>query len=277
MDIDSIIRGTLPTLISNATSDGNTAAEGGLPDGILDTLSAMLGLQFSPLIKLFLPFYGVVESHIGIDPTYMLISIGFLWAVSKVWGQVYATSYALFQKYLMASIEVEKDDPIYSHLMKWLAAQPTTVNSRCLTAETVYKVAWEEDGSEPTTSRVSPDGTGGYLNFSLQEAQAVPRFIPAMGRHCFRFRGGYFRLHRRQEMMFTKGGFHGMPQDKETLVISCFGRSTEPIKRLLQHAREQYKKTIVCRPSSHKLRRFGSQNLWQEVADRPARPLRTVA
>ncbi|KAK4127528.1 hypothetical protein N657DRAFT_631331 [Parathielavia appendiculata] len=287
MDFNSVLQGVLPTFVANASHGSNSSADNGLPDGLLDTLSPLLGmsLQLNPLMRLFMILYNMVGSHLGIDPTYIITMAGFLWAGNKVWDQLYATFYGLARQYFMANIEVSNSDDIYYHLMKWLAAQPKMVDSRSLTAETASKGAWEEeDESELLTARVSPDGSDIFLNFSNQEAKAAPRFTPAMGVHSFWFRGRYFKLHRKQESLFDpSAGFSGMPQykDKETLVLSCFGRSPEPIKQLLQHAKEQYyldhqAKTIVRRPAPQAIRRFSHRHSWQQVANRPVRPMKTV-
>ncbi|KAK4044781.1 BCS1 N terminal-domain-containing protein [Parachaetomium inaequale] len=285
MDFNSLIRGTLPTFAANISHDANSSAENGLPDGLLDTLSPLLGFQFNPLMRLLMILYNLTGNRLGIDPTYILTSVGVLWAANKLWAQLYSTFYSLAWQYFMANVEVSNSDDIYFHMMKWLAAQPKMVDSRSLTAETASRGAWEEeDESELMTSRVSADGSDVFLNFSHQEAKAPPRFTPAMGMHSFWFRGRYFKLQRKQEALFDPtAGAQGMPQfkDKEILVLSCFGRSPEPIKQLLQHAKEQYyldhqAKTIVRRPSGQAMRRYGHRHSWQQVANRPVRPMQTV-
>lgn len=57
--------------------------------------------------------------------------------------------------------------------------------------------------------------------------------------------------------------------------------SSEPIKDLLKHVKEDYyqshhARTIVKRPSPQNLRRYGGRHCWQKVADRPIRDMRTV-
>ncbi|KAH6641496.1 BCS1 N terminal-domain-containing protein [Chaetomium tenue] len=287
MDFSNLLRGTLPTLVANATHGANGSAESasGLPDGLFDTLSPLLGFQFNPLMKLFMIFYNLTGKHLGIDPTYILTVVGLLWAANKVWMQLYMGFFTFARQYFMADIAVSNSDDIYFHMMKWLASQPKMVDSRSLTAETASKGAWEEeDESELTTGWVSADGSDVFLNFSTQEAKAPPRFTPALGLHSFWWRGRYFKLNRKQESLFDpSAGATGMPQfkDKEILVFSCFGRSPEPIKQLLQHAKEQYyldhqAKTIVRRPAAQGMRRYGHRHSWQQVANRPVRPMQTV-
>ena len=285
MDLGSLLKGALPSLVANTSQEGNSSAEHSLPHGLLDTLSPLLGFQLNPLMRLFMILYNLIGGRLGIDPTYILTSVGFIWAANKVWVQLYASCYALARQHFMASIEVNNSDDIYGHMMKWLASQPAMVESRSLTAETASRGAWdEEEESDLTTARVSPDGDSVYLNFSNQEAKAPPRFTPALGLHSFWFKGRYFKLQRKQETLFdASANAQGMSQykDKETLVLSSFGRSPEPIKQLLQHAKEQFyldhqAKTIVRRPSGQAMRRYGHRHSWQQVANRPVRPMKTV-
>ncbi|KAL2135395.1 hypothetical protein VTI74DRAFT_8628 [Chaetomium olivicolor] len=285
MDFGTLFRGALPPHGSNISRDANGSAEDGLPDNILETLSPLLGFQFNPLMRLLMILYNVVGSYIGIDPTYILTSVAVVWAANKLWYQLSSTINSLARQHFMSSIDISSSDDIFLHMMKWLASQPNLFNSRSLTAETASKGAWEdEDESELKITRVSPDGSNVYLNFSNQEAKVPPQFTPAMGKHGFWFRGRYFTLQRKQESLFDPtAGAHGMPQfkDKECLVLSCFGRSPEPIKQLLQHAKEQYyhshqAKTIVRRPANQSMRRYGHWHSWQQVANRPVRPMTTV-
>jgi mitochondrial chaperone BCS1 len=284
MDFNTLLRGALPTFGANITDAGGNGTKRSIPDGIMETLVPLLGSQFNPLLKLFMLFHNMAGSRFGLDPTILLVVAGVFWAGNKMVRQLYLTLYGLTQQYFTASICINNSDEMFLHMMKWLAAQPYLVNSRSLTAETFSRTMWEGDeGADMATARIAADGSGIYLNFSNQEAKAPPRFTPAFGLHGFWFGGRYFRLHRKQESLYDDGNSTGTPQfkDKEKLVISCYGRSPEPIKKLLQHAKEQYyadhhAKTIVKRPSPQNLRRYGGRHSWQQVANRPVRPMGTV-
>ncbi|POS80649.1 hypothetical protein DHEL01_v200974 [Diaporthe helianthi] len=265
-----------------AFNSNMTAANmsGGLPG--LEGIITLLGSR-NPLVQLFMVLHQMVGSRVGIDPTMILTLVGFAWAANRIWRQFFMVIYRFIAEYLMASIHVSSGDEIYLHMIKWLAAQPKLVNSRSLTAETLSKTAWEEeDEADVLATRISPDGEGVYLNFSNQEAKMPPRFVPALGVHGFWFEGNYFRLHRKQESFLEDNGGGGQTfKDKENLVISCLGRSPEPIKRLLRHAKESYyndhyAKTIVKRPSPMNMRRYGGRHAWAQVANRPVRPMKTV-
>ena len=140
----------------------------------------------------------------------------------------------------MAEISVSSTDEIHSHLITFLAHQNRVKSTRRLMAETPSKSAWELDSEETETPETTVDSEGNikWLNFSNQEAKSQPRFTPAIGSHNFWHRGTYFQLRRKEVAMFDERSGGGAAfKDKEVLTLSCFGRSTEPIKRLIQHAK----------------------------------------
>ena len=184
----------------------------------------------------------------------------------------------------MAEISISSTDEIHAHLIAFLADQYKVKSARRLMAETPSKSAWELDSEDTTTPETTVDSEGNikWLNFSNQEAKSQPRFTPAIGSHDFWHRGTYFRLRRREVAMFDElGGGPAAFKDKEILTLSCFGRSTDPIKRLIQHAKEHFHlgqnaKTIIKRPVPKDMRRFGGRGSWVKIAERPCRPLKTV-
>lgn len=283
MDFNTILRGALPTFAANGTeaAAANTTGKT-FSNGVMESLVPLLGSQFSPLFKSYMLFHNLAGSHLGLDPAVIVTFVGIIWAANKLWRQLFMTVYSFIHTHFMSSITITSSDEMYFHMMKWLASQPRMVNSRSLTAESTSKSAWEEeDDSGIISAPISADGDGIYLNFSNQEAKAPPRFIPALGTHGFWHNGGYFRLHRKQESLFEEGGSMPAFKDKEYLMLSCFGRSPEPIKQLLQHAKEQYytdhhAHTIVKRPAPQNMRRYGGRHNWLQVSNRPVRPMKTV-
>ncbi|KAI1853569.1 hypothetical protein JX265_004100 [Neoarthrinium moseri] len=274
MDINSMLRGVLPTVAENVSAaTNNTSSQNHMQPNVVETLLPLLGL------RAFMPMYSFIGNWLGLDFTWILSFFGMIWAMNKLLRQGYGTLYGFITEHLRSNIHIGSNDDIYVHLMRWLAQQPLMFNSRSLTAETVSKTAWEDEDD----SNVSRDQTGVYLNFSNQEARAPPRFIPAIGVHSFRWNGTKFGLHRKQESVFDDGASSGFSsfKDREDLIISCFGRSPEPIKQLLKHVKEchynnHHARTIVKRPSPQNLRRYGGRHCWQQVADRPIRDMKTV-
>lgn len=249
----------------------------------LDALGPLLGGQFSPILRTLTLLNQVFGARLGVDPTLLLTLVGAAWALSRMWRQLYAAVTAFVVTHFMSSIHVASSDEIYTHMMKWLAVQPLVTSSRSLTAETVAQTAWEEEEELEALQLRSIAGGGDakYFNFSNQRAKAPPRFVPAVGIHGFWSGRRYFRLHRRQQTVVDDQGGNGRVEKEEMLVISCFGRSTDPIKALLRtvkdyHYSDHIARTTIKRPlPSNSLRRFNARN-WYTIAIRPVRSLSTV-
>lgn len=179
MDLNSLLRGALPTFGENLTEAGGNITSQEFHDGIIKGLMPLLGGKFNPLMQAFMLFYNMAGSRLGFDPTAILTALGFVWAANKLWRQVYMTVYGVLQEYLTASIHISSSDEMYLHMMKWLASQPNMFNSRALTAETTSRTAWEEEEeAEVVSTNISADGSGVYLNFSNQEAKSVSLQCP---------------------------------------------------------------------------------------------------
>ncbi|KAI1262191.1 P-loop containing nucleoside triphosphate hydrolase protein [Xylariaceae sp. FL1019] len=275
MDMNALLRGFVPAAeAANITSSTAEPAEThAMQPNIIESILPLLGLRG------FAPIYRVVGSSLGWDPTILLTALGVIWALNRVFRQVYSLVYKLITDHLMSTIHISSTDDIYLHLMKWLAVQPRMTDSRSLMAETVSKTAWEDEDE----SKIARDNSGLYLNFSNQEARAPPQFVPAVGLHSFWFKGQYFRLNRKKESVLDDGSSNGILgfKDKEDLMISCLWRSPEPIKQLLAHCKEFYHsdhqaRTIVKRPNPQMVRRYAGRHSWQQVANRPVRDMRTV-
>ncbi|KAI4867732.1 BCS1 N terminal-domain-containing protein [Hypoxylon rubiginosum] len=249
----------------NATSTDQSHAK------IIENILPLLGLRgVSPL-------YGFIGSWLGVEPSLLLTAFGMIWAFNKLFRQLYSFVYSIVVQHFTSSIYIRSPDDIYMHLTKWLATQPRLVNSRSLMAETSSKEAWEDEDA----SNVTRDKSGSYLNFSHQEARTPAQYVPAIGLHGFWWRGHYFTLTRKREMVFAEG-VSGAYREHEDITISCFWRSPQPIKQFLAHIKQVYysnhqARTIVKRPSRLGIPRYaGRAGNWQQVANRPVRDIRTV-
>ncbi|KAK4204238.1 BCS1 N terminal-domain-containing protein [Triangularia verruculosa] len=281
MDFSHLLRTALPPFVGNISAEDNNATQ-----NIVETLSPLLGLQLNPLLNLFMIFYDLAGGRLttlGLNPTLILTTFGLAWAFNKIGVQIYDNVSSILGRYFTASIQVNSGDNIYDHLMKFLANRQDMTESRSLTAETWFKPTSEEaDEADLFRTKISPDGEGVNLNFSNQESKCPPRFTPAIGSHNFWFQGKYFALRRKQETLHTNNTWGGSQyRDRESLILCCYGRSPEPIKRLLEHAKQEYysehnARTIVKRPASQSMRSYGGRHSWSMVANRPVRPMRTV-
>ncbi|OHF02799.1 hypothetical protein CORC01_01900 [Colletotrichum orchidophilum] len=281
MDFSTLWKGNLTAMAENMT--GGRGYSGN--NKMMESLLPMLGGQFNPVVRSLMLLYQMIGSNLGIDPTLILTLAGFFWAANRVVRQAYGAVFRLVQDNFMSSIHISSTDEIYTHMMKWLALQPLMASSRSLTAETVSKTAWEEEEELEAlqTRTIAGSGSGAteFLNFSNQEAKAPPRYVPAVGVHGFWYKSRYFRLHRKQQSVFDGEANYGTFRKEEDLIVSCFGRSPEPIKELLRFVKEfyyqdHYARTTIKRPSPAPMRRYGGRYNWSQVANRPVRPMRTV-
>jgi chaperone BCS1 len=237
----------------------------------------------SALFESLIPGYGPIHKFLlttfGFDISIMVTAFASFWVAFKMINYISLVVYASVMQNYTSSINVGNYDDIYGHLMKWLADQPKIKSSRSLTAETRHVSAWEVDEETESGSNGSDGDTTKLLNFSNQEAKAPPRFIPAYGSHYFRHRGNWFLLHRIQKTTMESSSM--MVTEKEDLTLTCFGRTPQPIKMLLQDAKDHYlldnnAKTVIRRPAAKEMRRYGPRHCWTQIAHRPCRPMDTV-
>ena len=234
------------------------------------------------LLEAFVPGYSVISKFLfdalGIDITLIvsvcLLLFGFISAASILWRHADTQ----FSKYFMSSISVESHDDIYDHVMEWLGIQEITKSSRSLMAKTGRENAWDAADSELISEEIDQDR---LLNFSNWDAKVPPTFEPFFGVHRFWHNGQFFIFSRDTKQMMGSGwGGSSIFYNDESIKLTCIGRSTAPIKELIQEARDHYLNkekacTIVRRPAPKDLRGRG-RSIWNKVATRPSRPMDTV-
>ncbi|KAL3422942.1 mitochondrial chaperone BCS1 [Phlyctema vagabunda] len=262
----------------------NQAFPGPSPDMANSTSAAYLP---TAVLESFIPGYGYLHRFVlystGFDVTSLVSYIALLWIAQRIYNSARTAFNSFLHSLWVSEVTINSTDDIHGHLIQFLAHQFETKSSRKLLAETPAKTAWQVDSemTEALETTTDADGNTKWLNFSNQEAKSLPRFTPALGSsHSFWHRGTYFTLKRKEvPFMDTLGGGAATFKDKETLTLSCYGRSTEPIKKLIQHAKDHHHlghnvKTIIKRPSPKDMRRYGGR--WMTIAQRPCRPMNTV-
>lgn len=148
----------------------------GFPSGIMDTFLVSAG-QASPLLQLFLFVYRFIGAQLGLDPSILLTFLGCLWGLSKLFDQVYALVDYFISLYFRCTICVSETDQMYTNLMQFLSEQQDIATNRHLTAQTVFKSAWDEEEDSAkflaTTSVDDEEDSPKYLNFASQAARCV--------------------------------------------------------------------------------------------------------
>jgi chaperone BCS1 len=251
------------------------------------TATMITGLLPTMLLESFIPGYGyihkIVYQTIGFDITILVTLAVALWLSNKVYSYLYSFAWNFLISYYMADISISSRDEIHDQVIEYLAYKYKMRPSRSLMAETPRRGYWDlENDSAVTRSTINTNGSVQWLNFANQDAKTEPQFTPAIGSHSFWHNGTYFRVKRQEVVVFKTSSYGDNPiSDQEKLIISCFGRSTDPIKRFLQEAkdhahRNHSAKTVIRRPATKERRNWGGRSVWTEVARRPCRPMNTV-
>ncbi|KAI2619071.1 BCS1 N terminal-domain-containing protein [Hypomontagnella submonticulosa] len=251
---------------SDCTFTAENASHAGTTDylGMLEALLILLGFMD------FDPWYAHMMVWLGLNPRYLFAALGIIWALKRV--------YYFFQhivtQYFTSSVSINDWDSSYMHLMDWLVSQPVMNNTKHLLAETTAKRAWDSDDA-PTLAK---DRSGRYLNFSEQEAMVPLVYTPAIGQHSFWWKGRYFMLNHNRGIV--RDETNAVPRDQLHIVLSCFGRSPEPIKKILAEAQAQYyernRGNTTIKRCSKRTGQYVQDASWSMTAARPMRDIETV-
>lgn len=230
------------------------------------------------ILESFIPGYSLLSKFLldslGFDIT-LLVSVCFL-----IFGLATSLKFAwkhtseLFSEYFMSYIRIDSDDDIYDHVMEWIRIQDVSKNSRKLMAKTGQETAWDLFDADVGVPELDPKK---LVNFRSWDAKAPPRFQPSFGTHRFFHKGTFFQLKRENIQVLRDGG--SSVRNEENITLTCVGRSTQPIKNLIDvahghHLNNEKSSTVVRRPAPKELR--GRRGVWTKVATRPSRPMDTV-
>ncbi|KAJ8061578.1 hypothetical protein OCU04_009388 [Sclerotinia nivalis] len=274
MDLDAV----LEALHQNLSVSSNTSTTATLLGGLLPTT----------LLENLVPGYGyihkIVLQTVGFDITLLVSLFAALWLGNKAFDALWSWVWSFVMRHWMSDISISSRDEIHDEVIQFLAHKYQMKPSRSLQAETARRGYWDLDNEDAVTlTQLDGTGTIQWLNFADQDSKTKPQYTPSMGAsHSFWHNGRYFRVRRSEKMVFSTSSYDGNPvSDQEILLISCYGRSTTPIKEFLQEAkdysnRNHSAKTIIRRPANKERRSWGGRSSWIEVARRPCRPMRTV-
>jgi chaperone BCS1 len=230
-------------------------------------------------------WHSVVLGTTGFDATRIIIgatiAVFAIRTLRKIWHAVWD----IVSARLMSEIHVSSSDEIYGPLLHFLARQPQIKVSRQLIVDSTVMSDYDNGRSNAVVTDVTivDGGSIQLYNFSSQRTSSLLRYTPAFGDFMIRYKRMTFWLSRKK--LSSKGqsdGLRLLNRPQESLKISCFGRSPQPIKDLIQTARNDYflersQSTIIKRPSSKSTRGFSSGSSWLTVAQRPSRLLETIA
>jgi mitochondrial chaperone BCS1 len=161
--------------------------------------------------------------------------------------------------------------------MDWLTDQKVITESSRLRA-TESSSTWDEELDVAPTAKLSRQGN--FINFSSWEIRHPLTFKPSYGEHWFWHKGRFFQLDHEERQMMTTNGWASIMRDTRLIRLSCVGRSSQPIKDLIEECQDHYFnmrsfRTTIRRPAIKEMRQRGRQP-WVKVAKRPSRPIDTV-
>ncbi|KAF2179812.1 BCS1-like ATPase-like protein [Zopfia rhizophila CBS 207.26] len=234
----------------------------------------------STILEAFIPGYSIISQLIfkifGFDIGLVVFGGFIIVGLVNAIQYLYYKAYGVFSSYFMSSCTVEDDDDLYSQIMEWIAEQPMIKNSRDVKAVTRWVSAYSDDEDADDNDEDILDETG-IFNFEKWASNIPPRYEPNFGSDKFWHEGRlfFFSRERREKQARSPWG----DREEEILHISCVGRSTEPIKELLNHIKrwslsKENKMTCISRPAPKEERK---DYAWDRVTSRPSRPMSTVS
>ena len=237
----------------------------------------------STILEAFIPGYAlisrVLSDLLGFDISQVVsilaIAIALFTAASFAWTHASKQ----FLRFFSASITIDMDDPIYDHILRWASVQRSLMTVRSLRGHSAGEDLDEEDAEIKVDEDFAEDS---IFNFNDWAAKAPPKYEPhassGLFSHTTKSGRHWFKFDRDRERV--PSGWMGTIQDKEKLVLTVLGRSTLPLKELIDEARDRYLSqkttlTTIQRPRPKEHRGRGRQ-AWQRVSARPSRPMATV-
>ena len=238
---------------SSSTMDlQNVAKPGGSPSGLLGVPEYILNTFFPGMLPL-----------LARSPRFakLLSLVLALWWVgpSAFWRLKHSLDSV--SCFFISSISVSSDEDLFEYLVRWLATRRTVRKEHSLVASL--------SNSSPNRKR-NPYFQGGGDEISPQEdpRKVEIQYESSHGLQCLLYKRRIFFLRRDfgEGSVYNGGKSHRM----ETLTLSCLGRSTQPIKDLLEEVYHEHKNkekslTIIRRPYGV---HFG-RNGWSRISQKP--------
>jgi chaperone BCS1 len=176
------------------------------------------------------------------------------------------------RNYGTSAIRIDDDDDLYAQFITWISAQRMTELSRDLKASSRKPRARSDDSDSESDSESENEDVldeSGIFNYGKWAGKNPIYYEPNLGDDSFKHNGSYFQF--RKDMQENKYA----QRIEYFLIIRCMGRSTQPIKDLIDHVRTWSSKKPNRMTEIHRAEsRHGGY--WHIQATRPSRPISTV-
>lgn len=236
------------------------------------------------ILESVVPGYGAASRfllhYFSIDISLYVSVFAILYALNKVAKFLFSLIKASFFQYCTATIHIDGDDDLFSMFVEWISEMHPHLSPRYLNAKTQYGSAGTaaENMEHSKAFLDAALGENGIFNFGRASARIPPRFEPSHGTHTlWHTWSEVFVINRYQRDKAINGVVSN--DLTEELDITCVGRSTDAIKRLLTEIKvwsvnKQTSRTEIRSPSNadHGWHR----RPWTKTSERPCRPMSTV-
>ncbi|KAI9712342.1 MAG: hypothetical protein M1820_001555 [Bogoriella megaspora] len=218
--------------------------------------------------RLFMQYTGF---DIGTLASIFIFAIPILTSLHYAWRKLPS----ILSNTLTSSVYIDEHDDLYKSVMKWIASQKLSQRARSIKAITQKSKSWEQANADEVAGvAMGPDG---LFNFGKWAANVPPMYEPYYGLHYFIHEKRVFFINRSRR---PNGGIMTgslRTSEEELLQIKCFGISTKPARRLIDHIKKwavekEKSMTVIRRPGPKEMRR----GYWNKASSRPSRPINTV-
>jgi chaperone BCS1 len=237
-----------------------------------NTLTALI----SAVVESFAPGYGLLASQVlqqqfsaDAGTVLKVIAIGLV-SITLIRGlflkgrEFYDCVVRMCTRYYSSAIHIDSDDVLFRATSAWVATQTATKEPRLIKASS--KADYKTEDSQADVEVLDEFGI-------FNEEKIKVHYGPHFGTQRFTFKGRTFYF----EKGATEDRDGGRTKRSEWIRLSCSGRSTVPVKELLDHIRTWYGNlntnlTKVYRPGNEWDKFF-----WNTSELRPIRPVSTVS
>ncbi|KAF2827121.1 mitochondrial chaperone bcs1 [Ophiobolus disseminans] len=234
-----------------------------LPPGLADAAVNIPG--FGAIAQLFLNKLGF---DVGNTMSLYLLLFG-LWQGATF---LYSRGRGYLLDHGTSAIRIDDDDDLYAQFISWISAQRMTELSRDLKASSRKPRARSDDSDDESDSESDDDDVldeAGIFNYDKYTGTKPVYYEPNLGDDSFTHNGHYFQFKKdSQENKYAE-------RIEYFLVIRCMGRSTQPVKDLINHVREWSSTKPNSMTDIYRAEpKHGGY--WQCQTTRPSRPISTV-
>ena len=223
----------------------------------------------------FSVLYNFFKQWLRVDLTTLLTISALVDAASGGARSLQDAGYRIYWwvvRFLTASISIAGNDRLNHEVLGWLGAHVLARRrARVLTAtsETIHTDRWYRTSESQER------------NDYRHEKRVPVQYLPTFGATWFVHQRNVFMVRRipaRHDWGAwpTPAEYSGAPEGDEPLVVTCLGRSVEPIKRFLETCRQfadkQREAFVTVRSASKR----SYDEKWDTTILRPPRPLETV-